>query len=147
MTPQNFRKAAVPESTELYKMLHEERVSLGEEARKLEMSTLTAVAALYAWLATHDVRGAPWYIGVPLVLLATFRATVLDQRILLMKKYLKDLEQQYFKDKAELFGYESYFSKCTAPKSKWYMHLRYTVAIFWIVLICVSVIAPHFLQK
>lgn len=33
---------------ELYKMLHEERVSLGEEARKLEMATISAVAALYA---------------------------------------------------------------------------------------------------
>jgi hypothetical protein len=59
---------------ELYKMLHEERVSLAEEARKLEMAAITAVAALYAWLATHSVHGAPWYIGVPLVMLAAFRA-------------------------------------------------------------------------
>jgi hypothetical protein len=57
-------------------MLHEERVSLGEEARKLEMAIITATAALYAWLATHNVHGAPWYIGVPLVMLAAFRAVV-----------------------------------------------------------------------
>ena len=130
---------------ELYKMLHEERVSLGEEARKLEIAAITAVAALYAWLATHDVHGAPWYIGVPLVILAAFRAMVLGGRMLFIKEYLMFIEQKFLRDKGELLGYESYFSVNT--KSKWYMHIRYTMAMIWIALLCVTVIAPSFLAK
>jgi hypothetical protein len=128
---------------ELYKMLHEERVSLGEEARKLEIAAITAVAALYAWLATHDVHGAPWYIGVPLVMLAAFRAIVLGERMLFIKEYLMFIEQKILRDKCD--GYENYFSVNT--KSKWYMHIRYTVAMIWIALLCVTVIAPSFLRK
>ncbi len=81
---------------EMYKTLHEERVSLGEETRKLEVLAVTAVAALYAWLATNHVHGAPWYIGVPLVILASFRAAVLGERILIIKDYLKTLESHLF---------------------------------------------------
>jgi hypothetical protein len=130
---------------EIYKMLHDERVALGEEARKLEMAAITAVAALYAWLATHNVHGAPWYIGVPFVILAAFRAVVLGERILFIKNYLMRIEQKLLGDKSEPSGYETYFSVNT--KSKWYMHIRYTVAIIWIALLCVTFIAPHFLAK
>jgi hypothetical protein len=130
---------------ELYKMLHEERVSLAEEARKLEMACIGAVAALYAWLATHNVRGAPWYIGVPLVILAAFRAVVLGERALFIKDYLMLLEQRFVHDRSRLPGYENYFAEGT--KSQWYMHLRYTMAILWIALLAVTIIAPHFLEK
>jgi len=130
---------------EMYKMLHEELLSLGEEARKLEMAAITAVAALYAWLATHNVRGAPWYIGVPLVILAAFRATVLGERILFIKDYLMLIEQKLLQDTPELPGYENYFSMNT--KSKWYMHIRYTMAVIWIALMCVTFIAPRLLGK
>lgn len=133
---------------ELYKMLHEERVSLGEETRKPEMSTVTAVAVLYAWLATHTIHGAPWYIGVPLVILAGFRSIVLGERILFIKEYLRHIEERCFRDKSELDGYETYFSEHSEPRSsKWYMHLRYTVGIIWIALLCVTLIAPHFLAR
>jgi hypothetical protein len=130
---------------EMYKMLHEERVSLGEEARKLEMAAITAVAALYAWLATHNVHGAPWYIGVPLVILAAFRAIVIGERMLVIRGYLMLIEEKLFRDQPEVLGYECYLSVST--KSKWYMHLRYTMAIIWIALLCVTVIAPRFLAK
>lgn len=130
---------------EMYKMLHEERVSLAEEARKLEMAPITAVAALYAWLASYDVHRAPWYIGVPLVMLGAFRVGVLGERILLLKKYLKLIEQKSHRDKSELSGYENYFSEKTT--SSWYMHLRHTVAIILVELFCVTVIAPRFLAK
>jgi hypothetical protein len=130
---------------ELYKILHEERVSLGEETRKLEMATIGAVAALYAWLATHNVHGAPWYIGVPLVILAAFRAVVPGERILFIKEYLMLIEQRFVHDESKLPGYENYFSEGT--RSHWYMHLRYTVAIIWIALLAVTIIAPHFLEK
>ena len=87
-------KAAEPklpdsEYLEIYKIIHEERVSLADEARKLEMTAITAVAALYAWLATHNVHEAPWYIAVPLVLLATVRAALLGERILFYERLSK----------------------------------------------------------
>jgi hypothetical protein len=129
-------------------MLHEERVSLAQETRKLEISAITAVAALYAWLATHlEVRGAIWYIGVPLVLLSSFRSFVLGGRILFIKTYLRQIEQQLFRDKSQLLGYESYFFERTKPISKWYLHIRYTAVVMWIALLLVTAIAPSFLGK
>jgi hypothetical protein len=130
---------------ELYKVLREELVSLGEEARKLEMAAITAVAALYAWLATHNVHGAPWYIAVPLVILAAFRAAVIGERILFIRGYLKLIEEKLIRGKSELSGYETYFS--VPSNSKWYMHIRYTMAVIWIALLCVTFIAPRLLAK
>lgn len=130
---------------ELYKMLRGELVSLGEEARKLEMAAITAVAALYAWLATNHIQGAPWYIAVPLVILAAFRAGVIGERILFIRGYLKLIEEKFIRDKSQLSGYETYFS--VPSNSKWYMHIRYTMAVIWIALICVTFIAPRLLAK
>jgi hypothetical protein len=147
MMTERVAKSTVPggDYLEMYKLLHEERVSLAEEARKLEMAAITAVAALYAWLATHNVHGAPWYIAVPLVILGAFRAIVLGERILFIKEYLKLIEQKALQGEFEFQGYENYFSENT--RFKWYMHLRYTVAIIWIVLLCVTIIAPRFLAE
>src|SRR5271169_2089494 len=118
MMTERVAKSTVPggDYLEMYRLLHEERVSLADEARKLEMAAITAVAALYAWLATHDVHGAPWYIGVPLVILAAFRAIVLGERILFIKKYLMLIEHKLFRDGVGLSGYENYFHVHTKNK-------------------------------
>jgi hypothetical protein len=146
MVTEKAAESTVPggDYLELYKMLHEDLVSLGEEARKLEMATITALAALYAWLATHNVHGAPWYIGVPLVMLAAFRAFVLGERMLFIKDYLLLIEPKFLGDKSEPTGFVTYFEN---TKTTWYMHIRNTMAIIWIALLCVTVIAPHFLAK
>jgi hypothetical protein len=133
------------ESLEMYKTLHEERVSLGEETRKLEVLAVTAVAALYAWLATNHVHGAPWYIGVPLVAVASFRAAVLGERTLIIKEYLKTLEGHLFPDRTKIFGYEHFNADATGHK--WYKHLRYTSVVIWFFLFVVTIFAPRFLDK
>jgi hypothetical protein len=133
------------DSLEMYKTLHEERVSLGEETRKLEVLVVTAVAALYAWLATNHVHGAPWYIGVPLVALASFRAAVLGERCLTVKDYLKSLESHLFPDCSKVLGYEQFNAEQTSHK--WYKHLRYTSFIIWFCLFLVTIFAPRYLDK
>jgi hypothetical protein len=128
----------------LYKLMHAERSSLAKEARKLEISAITAVAVLYAWLATNHIHGAPWYIGVPLVVLGAFRAGVLGGRVLFIKEYLKAMEARWLIQPNGPIGYETYFADNT--QSRWYMHIRYTVGTIWLVLLLVTVIAPSFLQ-
>lgn len=128
---------------EMYKLFHEERVSLADEARKLEIAAITAVAALYAWLATHHVHGAPWYIGMPLVFLATIRAALLGERILFMKEYLKSVEAHVFGKESNPPGYETYFS-ANAP---WYAHIRISMIFIWVALLVVTYFAPRFLDK
>jgi len=145
MATQNVTNSAVPDGlSELYKMLHDERVALGEETRKLETLTIAAVAALYAWLATHNVHGTPWYIGVPLVVLASFRAGVLGARILFIKQYLIGLEGEWFGNKAAALGFENRFDRQSLWK--WYMHVRITALIIWLALLVVTVSAPHYLD-
>jgi hypothetical protein len=130
---------------EMYKTLHDERVSLGEETRKLEVLAVTGVAALYAWLATNRVHGAPWLIALPLVILASFRAAVLGERILIIKDYLKTLESHLFPDESKIFGYEQFNAEQTSHK--WYKHLRYSAAFIWVFLFVVTVVAPCLLDK
>jgi hypothetical protein len=141
----NREAATADDSLEMYKTLHEERVTLGEETRKLEILAVTAVAALYAWLATNHVHGAPWFIGVPLVAVASFRAAVLGERTLIIKEYLKTLESHLFPDKAKIFGYEHFNAEQTSHK--WYKHLRYTSVVIWFFLFVVTILAPRFLDK
>jgi hypothetical protein len=133
------------DSLDIYKMLHDERVSLGEEIRKLEVLALTAVAALYAWLATNHVHGTPWFIGVPLAMVGSFRAAVLGERVLIIKEYLKTLENHLFPEKPKVLGYEHFNAAHT--NHKWYEHLRVTSFIFWFFLFLVTIFAPHFLDK
>jgi hypothetical protein len=146
MPGNNPNETSTSDYLEFYKMLHEERVSLAEEARKLELSSVGAVAALYAWLATHAIHGEVWYIAVPLTVLASFRATIIGARILFIKGYLENLEShELFKEPGRATGYETYFQKET--KAKWYMHLRYTVVVIWTAIILVTIVAPHLLDK
>jgi hypothetical protein len=137
--------APTDDSLEMYKTLHDERVSLGEETRKLEILTVTAVAALYAWLATNHIHGAPWFIGAPLVILASLRAAVLGERILIIKEYLKTLECHLFLDKSNVLGYEHF--NAVQIKHKWYKHLRFTSGIIWFFLFLVTIFAPYSLDK
>jgi hypothetical protein len=132
---------------ELYKMLHAERIAMGEETRKLEKAAVTAVAALYAWLATHHIHGAMWYIAVPLVIIGAFRAAVMGLRMLFIKDYLILVEQRHFPSNLELPGYENYFLEGTKSKSRWYLHLRFTMLAIWCTLLGVTLIAPLLLDK
>ena len=137
--------ASADDSLEMYKTLHDERVSLAEETRKLEVLAVTAVAALYAWLATNHVHGKLWYIGTPLVILASFRALVLGERILIIKDYLITLESHLFPEEPKVLGYEQYYVNHTSDK--WYMHLRYTAGVIWFFLFIVTLLAPCILDK
>jgi hypothetical protein len=128
---------------ELYTLLHNERVSLATEVRSLETTVATAIAVLYAWLATAHIRGPVWYIGPTLVVLAAFRAGVLGGRILFIKDYLKSIEGNRF---APDVGFESYFQTHATP-SKWYLHLRFTAAAIWLALFVASAGALYYLDR
>ena len=145
MAADNVTTPAVREGvSDLYKMMHDERLALGEETRKLETLTMAGVAALYAWLATHNVHGRPWLIGVALVVLACFRALVLGGRILFIKRYLVGLEREWFGDKAAAVGYENHFARLSLWK--WYMHVRFTAVVVWLVLLLATAVAPCYLD-
>ena len=132
-------------SLEMYKTMHDERVSLGEETRRLEVLVVAAVAALYAWLATNHVHGAPWFIGSALAALASCRAAVIGERILIIKEYLKALESQIFPHNTTVSGYEHFNADRT--RNKWYKHLRTTSAIIWTCLFFATLLAPRYLDK
>jgi hypothetical protein len=124
------------EHAEQYKMLHDEIVATVAETRKLEMYTVWAIAALYAWFVAENVHGAAWLIGVLLVLLAGLRSNALYGRIVLMAGYLRNIEEQFFVEVKSLPGYERYL------KGKRPQGVSKTSMLFWIVLFCSSLVAP-----
>ena len=87
MTPlENF-------NTEQYKTLREEVILHVSETRKIEVTTVAAVGAIYAWALTHSsIDEAIWMVPPVLVLLAGLRSLALLVRIQELGRYLEKLE-------------------------------------------------------
>ena len=133
-----------------YDTLREEAVSLFEETRRMEVYTVVAVAALYAWLLKENPQGIhvrALFIGTGLVLLAGIRCYVLRRRIQDTAKYLLRIEEFLFGANPphvkNLPGWEHYLSRGKGkPKP-----LSWVAVAFWIILFVATIIAPIWIER
>jgi len=129
----------IPEGhAEQYKMLRSEIVALVDETRRVETQSVVATAALYAWLATHSesIPFGTWFLGFPLVLLASVRTLSLFHRIGFIASYLRIIEAKYLSGDSEMPGYERYFESHSTSR------ISPTSMALWVVLLLTTLGAP-----
>jgi hypothetical protein len=124
---------------EQYKTLREEAVALAGETRNLEVITIGAIAALYAWLATEKIEGPVWWIGPGLAVLGALRASALFIRILQIAEYLRAIEKHWFESKR--IPIEAWQRRRKKPKAP----LFAIAALVWIAIITGAVLGFSYL--
>jgi hypothetical protein len=128
---------------EQYQSLRDEILRILDEMHRSEFWTAAALGAVYAWLLTHrDKRYvALLWLGPTIIFVSGIRYLLLFDRIRTIAVYLRQIEQQVFRDDA-LPGWERYS----------YLHgggprIILTTVIAWIVMLLVSIAASYYLQR
>ena len=125
---------------EQYKDLRRSLYRLVDAITKLEIYALGAVAAVYAWLVKGGgphLHWAAFFIPLPLVWLALYRAHSQFKRIGKIHEYLYDMEEVIFEDQ-KLRGWQHFVGRTDALVRSDY--------IFWAFLIFITLISPFFLS-
>ena len=113
------------------------------ETQKLEVYSIAAIAALYAWLSTNtSVPFTAWFIGLLIPFFFGIRSFVLFHRIRQIGTYLRDIEKAIFTQEEYPEGWEIRFKN---EYSKGIV--SGTSKFFWWILLIVTFIAPFLLQK
>ncbi|NOT86176.1 MAG: hypothetical protein HOP02_15680 [Methylococcaceae bacterium] len=127
---------------EQYKMLREEIFFHLRETRKLEIYAVAGVAALYAWLSTHNVAlSAIWFVGTIIPIFGGIRSLVSLHRIKEIAAYLRELENAFFTSNGLPKGWEIYF------KGQSRGTMTNIAKGFWVSLLIITIFAPFFLGK
>ncbi len=117
---------------EQHKALREEVMLHVSETRKLEVLTVGAVGALYAWVLSQDsVHHAIWWVPSVIVLLAAIRSVALLIRIQELGGYLVKIERFFTQttiSSGTLRGWENSRSK---HLKRWVGPFANTATIFW----------------
>ena len=128
---------------EQYKLLRDEVMRHTTETQRLEIYSIAAIAALYAWLSTNSsVPFAAWFIGLLIPFFFGIRSYVLLQRIRQVATYLRDIEQAIFTQEGFPEGWETRFKN---EYSKGIV--SGTSKFFWWVLLIVTIVAPFVLHQ
>ena len=95
---------------EQYKTLREEILRVLDDMHRTEFWTAAAIGAIYAWLFSSNMpKGSGlWWIGPLLIFLAGLRYLLLFDRVRTIAVYLRQIEQETFKDNPTLPGWERY---------------------------------------
>lgn len=131
------------EHADQYRMLREEISKLARASRTVELCCLIAVAAILAWLVTHETDPpmplAVWFLPSVVAVLGCIRSVALYKRAGVMAEYLRRIEEKHFTD-PDLPGWERFY----AAKGK-LRSLAITVVLYWVLLITASAMAPFLL--
>jgi hypothetical protein len=126
-------------SLEEYRTLRTEVLAKVDAVEKLSLFAAGAVAAVYSWLATQEVRSSSvlWYLPVLFPALGAFRARMIGSQIKVLGEYLRLLEEELGGSRSRAIGWEKY-RQCHLSR-----FMDIAMRVFWILLLASTLLFPR----
>ena len=125
---------------EEYKYLVSELTRYKDVIRKVEVLSVSGVAAIFAWLATNkDVTIAAWFIPLILSVFGAYRSFTLSKSVKRQYQYLQKLESELVASSGSLLGWFVYRYKTPG------VGMTRSRVVFWAALILITVLVPFLL--
>jgi hypothetical protein len=114
-----------------YEALRSEIESMLSDSRSLERNVVFAVGATWAWLATHSVPKAIWWMPVFLTVLGALRSLALLKTFGIFSDYIKKIESRFCVIES-IKGWETF----SHPRKHW---IAKTGVALWAVMVITTV--------
>ena len=127
---------------EEYKYILSELTRYKDVIRKLELFSVSGIAAIYAWLATKSgISPVAWLIPCLLSLFGAYRSFTLSKSIKRQYQYLHKIEQELKSVKDNHLGWFQYRHNSQGAG------MTTSRIVFWALLIVVTIVAPLFIRS
>jgi hypothetical protein len=133
----NHEDSAIKFHLHQYESLRKELESCVREMRTIERYALIGTGVVWAWLATNQqirVHYIVWWIPVLFSLLGGLRTFALIKSVRRLAAYIQTVESAFMNKRLE--GWETFITQNRRQS------IRYSIYLFWIILMLATIIVP-----